>query len=103
VEFGLLGPVEVSDDAAIPVHVGKRIERTLLELLLLEPNRRISIDEILGRLWRDTPPAVATFWRMRARSLRSSAGGRTSLIEACSPKYEELTSMAEGRGSVQRR
>ena len=48
--FSLLGPVEARRDDA-PVAIGRRRERLLLALLLLEPDREVSADRLHHQLW----------------------------------------------------
>ncbi|KAA2256554.1 tetratricopeptide repeat protein [Solihabitans fulvus] len=55
-EFRLLGPLEVRLDGRVaPVRAGKH--RVLLAALLLRANRVVPIDELVERLWEDSPPA----------------------------------------------
>jgi DNA-binding SARP family transcriptional activator/tetratricopeptide (TPR) repeat protein len=55
VEYRVLGPLEVLlDGAVVPVPAGR--SRTLLATLLLRPNRIVSVDELVDRLWDGEPP-----------------------------------------------
>jgi DNA-binding SARP family transcriptional activator len=54
----LLGPVEVRDDDG-PVRLGRRRERCLLGLLMLEAGTVVPLDRIVNLLWQDDPPAGA--------------------------------------------
>ena len=55
--FGVLGPLEVVDDA---VRTPERpSHRRLLSILLLEPGRVIETDRLLDRLWNEAPPPTA--------------------------------------------
>jgi DNA-binding SARP family transcriptional activator/tetratricopeptide (TPR) repeat protein len=55
IEFRVLGPVEVVVDG-VTVRIGSRTQRTLLALLLMQPNELVSTDRIVEALWRDNPP-----------------------------------------------
>lgn len=57
-EFRLLGSV-TAYDGGIKLELGRRQERCLLGLLLLEPNRIVSIDRLLELLWDNSPRATA--------------------------------------------
>src|SRR6185437_11594964 len=54
-EFGILGPLEVSrSGGAVPM--GGPRQRAVLALLLLEPNRVVSMDRLAEDLWAGHPP-----------------------------------------------
>jgi DNA-binding SARP family transcriptional activator len=57
-EFRILGPLEVVDGDC-PVVLGGVKQRTLLALLLLEPNRPVSVDRLVDALWSGEPPVGA--------------------------------------------
>jgi DNA-binding SARP family transcriptional activator len=57
-EFRILGPLEVEDDGRAIV-LGPK-QRALLALLLLTPNRPVSVDRLTDALWAAEPPATAT-------------------------------------------
>jgi DNA-binding SARP family transcriptional activator/tetratricopeptide (TPR) repeat protein len=58
VDFRILGPLEVLDGSrAVPV--GGPRKRGVLGILLLNPNRAISVDRLIEELWGDRPPATA--------------------------------------------
>ena len=58
ISFCILGPIEINVD-------GRRIAlpgghaRSILGLLLLQPNRVVSTDHLIEALWRDDPPRTA--------------------------------------------
>lgn len=60
VEFRVLGPLEVVDDAGQMLDVGTPKQRAVLCLLLQEPDRVVSLDRIIATLWGDDPPSTAT-------------------------------------------
>jgi DNA-binding SARP family transcriptional activator len=61
-EFRVLGPLEVVHDGAA-MRIGSPTQRTLLALLLMQPNEDVSSDRILDTLWPDdTPEARRKLW-----------------------------------------
>jgi DNA-binding SARP family transcriptional activator len=56
VEFRLLGRFEAEHEGAL-LTIGRRQERLLLALLLLEANRTLSTDRLTGLLWETEAPA----------------------------------------------
>jgi DNA-binding SARP family transcriptional activator len=57
-EFGVLGPLRVVDgDRAVAL--GGPMQRAVLALLVLEPNRVVSTHHLMHGLWGDDPPARA--------------------------------------------
>ncbi|HCT80492.1 MAG TPA: hypothetical protein DGT23_28795, partial [Micromonosporaceae bacterium] len=58
VEFSLLGSVRAVHEGR-ELELGRRQERCLLGLLLLEAGRVVTTDRIVGLLWTDVPPATA--------------------------------------------
>jgi DNA-binding SARP family transcriptional activator len=54
VEFRILGPVEVVRDGS-STRIGSPTQRTLLALLLRQPNEIVSTDRIIDVLWPDDP------------------------------------------------
>src|SRR5947207_6609567 len=57
-EFSLLGGVEAYH-AGVRVELGRRHERRLLALLLLEPGRIVATDRLLDLMWDGDPPPTA--------------------------------------------
>jgi DNA-binding SARP family transcriptional activator/DNA-binding beta-propeller fold protein YncE len=57
-DFRILGPLEVADDAS-PMALGRGKQRALLALLLLHPNEIVSIDRLIDELWGERPPPTA--------------------------------------------
>ncbi|GIJ68844.1 hypothetical protein Voc01_037610 [Virgisporangium ochraceum] len=51
----MLGPLEARDRGQV-VELGTPRARTLLATLLLQPNRVVSVDELVERLWGERPP-----------------------------------------------
>ncbi|HTE39097.1 MAG TPA: BTAD domain-containing putative transcriptional regulator, partial [Reyranella sp.] len=57
-DFGILGPIRVTDsDGVIEIHGAK--PRATLALLLLHNNRAVSISQLVDSLWADDPPRGA--------------------------------------------
>src|SRR3954452_25548021 len=57
-EFRVLGPLEVLDGDR-PLGLGGRKPRALLARLLLEPNRTVSVDQLVDDLWGEEVPDSA--------------------------------------------
>jgi DNA-binding SARP family transcriptional activator len=57
-EFRILGPLEV-EEGGRPIALGGLKQRMLLALLLLTPNRPVSVDRLLDALWGGDPPGAA--------------------------------------------
>ncbi len=59
VRIGILGPLDVRDDAGRPVEVAGRRLRTLLIRLALDPGRAVPAETLIDDLWPEAPPAGA--------------------------------------------
>jgi DNA-binding SARP family transcriptional activator len=91
VDFGVLGPLS-AEVAGSPVPLQSAKTRVVLASLLLRPNRTVSIEELVDRLWDNDPPSGARnatqSYVMRLRKALGSAGSLIStqpagyLIEA---------------------
>ncbi|GAA4920043.1 DNA-binding SARP family transcriptional activator [Stackebrandtia albiflava] len=73
--FRVLGAVAVENDG-VPVDVGPASRRALLAVLLVEAGRVVSTDQLLHRLWPDSPPhnARRNLYSYLSR-LRTALGG----------------------------
>ena len=80
-EFGILGPLEVSHDGR-PVPVTGTRQRELLAILLLHAGSVVSADRLMDALWGEHPPAAGTTaLRVRVSQLRKALGrGRDALV-----------------------
>jgi DNA-binding SARP family transcriptional activator len=58
-EFGLLGPLTVSD-GGVPIAIGGGKRRALLALLLLHRNQVVQPADLIDALWEERPPATAS-------------------------------------------
>src|SRR6266545_2509225 len=56
--FRLLGPFEVVCDGQV-VESGRRIQRLIVAILLLEANRVVSVERLVDLAWPDAPPRSA--------------------------------------------
>ena len=58
-QFRILGPVAALNDDGEAVALGGAQQRCFLALLLLSPNRVVSIDGAVDAIWGENPPATA--------------------------------------------
>lgn len=56
--FGALGPLAIRADGA-PVPITRPRHRSLVAVLLAEPNRVVPVDDVIDRVWGAEPPATA--------------------------------------------
>src|SRR5512133_553714 len=59
-DFEILGPLEVRDQAGNPIRIPGRRERALLAALLVHAGEVVSPDRLIEDLWGQQPPAHAT-------------------------------------------
>jgi SARP family transcriptional regulator, regulator of embCAB operon len=57
-EFGLLGPLEMSVDGAL-VPLGTPKQRAVLAMLLMNRNSPVGVDRLITALWEESPPSGA--------------------------------------------
>ncbi len=75
-DFRLLGPLEVRRGAT-RLPIGRRRERCLLGILLLDPHTVVARSRLIDLLWEDEPPpAAAVSLRAHMSRLRSALGDR---------------------------
>jgi|HubBroStandDraft_4_1064222.scaffolds.fasta_scaffold287063_1 DNA-binding SARP family transcriptional activator len=58
-EFGILGPLYVTDDSGSPATPTAPKPRKVLALLLLEANKMVPTETLVRELWEDVPPRSA--------------------------------------------
>ena len=77
-QFRVLGPVEVQAGSGQVVTAPRRLERSLLAILLLEAGRTVLMDRLVELLWEDEPPAnprrVVHTYVARLRAVLAGAG-----------------------------
>jgi DNA-binding SARP family transcriptional activator len=79
-EFRILGPLEVEDDGR-PVALAGPKQRTLLALLLLTPNRAVSVDRLADVVWAGEPPrAAANALQYHISRLRKTLGEGAAIV-----------------------
>ena len=80
VDFGVLGPLS-AQVAGAPVPLQSAKTRVVLASLLLRPNRTVSIEELVDRLWDNDPPSGArNATQSYVMRLRKALGGAGALI-----------------------
>jgi DNA-binding SARP family transcriptional activator len=89
--FGLLGPMLVSM-AGAPIALGTPKQRAALALMLINRNRAVSMDALIGALWGEAPvPGARATVHVYVSNLRRlfAAGGRDAhaLLASAPPGY----------------
>jgi DNA-binding SARP family transcriptional activator len=85
-DFRILGPLEVVDEAG-PVRLGGPKQRTTLAILLLNANRVVPVERFADDLYSGSPPITAVAQVQRQISELRKVLGSTPLIETRSPGY----------------
>jgi SARP family transcriptional regulator, regulator of embCAB operon len=90
VQFGVLGPLQMSvGDALVPLGTPK--QRAVLAVLIVNANRPVDIDVLIGAAWNQRPPAGARAtlhaYISNLRRLMSSAGVDRALLASAPPGY----------------
>jgi SARP family transcriptional regulator, regulator of embCAB operon len=90
VQFGVLGPLQMSIGGAL-VPLGTPKQRAVLAVLVVNANRPVDIDTLIGAAWNQRPPpgARATLhaYISNLRRLMSSAGIDRTLLASAPPGY----------------
>ena len=77
-QFRVLGPVEVQVGSGQVITAPRRLERSLLAILLLEAGRTVLMDRLVDLLWEQEPPAnprrVVHTYVARVRAVLAGAG-----------------------------
>ena len=118
-EFGILGPLEVTEDGR-PLALGGTKQRSLLAMLLLHANEAVSRERLIDALWDGQPPgSAATALQVYVSQLRkvldpgATRGGQELLVTrapgyALQVEAEQLDLrrferlLSEGRGALAR-
>jgi DNA-binding SARP family transcriptional activator len=86
-DFGVLGPLEVSHEGRV-LPLGGTKQRALLALLLLHANQVISSDRLIDELWADErPESGPAALQVRVSKLRKALGAGGKLIVTRAPGY----------------
>ncbi len=84
-QFRILGPLEVCNDAGL-IELGGQRQRALLALLLLRANEIVATDSLVDALWGERPPRTATASLQNGISqLRKLLGA--DVVETSPPGY----------------
>jgi SARP family transcriptional regulator, regulator of embCAB operon len=90
VQFGVLGPLQMSIGGAL-VPLGTPKQRAVLAVLIVNANRPVDIDVLIGAAWNQRPPAGARAtlhaYISNLRRLMSSAGIDRALLASAPPGY----------------
>jgi len=79
-EFRILGPLEVVEDGR-PIALGGPKQRALLALLLLTPNRPVSVDRLVDAMWSGEPPTTAAnALQYHVSRLRKTLGDGAAIV-----------------------
>ncbi len=110
VRVRVLGPVEVIDDAGVPLAVGSRNQRVVLAVLACQPGRTVATAHLIDALWGEEPPRTADHsLRAYVSRLRHLLGDRLAIrpggyaLELApdavdASRFEALLRQAEGSG-----
>lgn len=93
-EFGLLGPLEMSIDGAL-VPLGTPKQRAVLAMLVINRNRPVGVDALITALWEEWPPSGARAsihsYVSNLRKLLSNAGIDPKAVLAAAPPGYRLS------------
>jgi SARP family transcriptional regulator, regulator of embCAB operon len=93
-EFGLLGPLEMSVDGAL-VPLGTPKQRAVLAMLLMNRNSPVGVDRLITALWDDSPPSGARAsihsYVSNLRKLLTGAGIDPRVVLAAAPPGYRLS------------
>src|SRR4051812_9012954 len=79
-EFRILGPLEVSDDAGV-IALGGPLPRALLAMLLLHANQPVPVGHLSAALWgEDAPAGAGRTLQVYISRLRKALGERDRLV-----------------------
>src|SRR4051795_7207462 len=79
-EFRILGPLEVRDDAGV-IALGGPLPRALLAMLLLHANQPVAVERLTDALWgEDASPGATPTLQVYISRLRKALGERDRLV-----------------------
>lgn len=87
--FMILGPLEIQADE-YPVTISSGKARALLAMMLLNPGRVVTIEDIVDGIWAGTPPVSAI------ANIRTYAHRLRNLLRACEGSASRLASHPAG-------
>jgi DNA-binding SARP family transcriptional activator len=88
--FGILGPLEATDDHGRQLALGGRKQRAVLAILLLRANEVVSSERLIEELWSGEPPASA------AKSLQVHVSRLRTALASGGPGRDERIVTAIG-------
>ena len=88
-EFLILGPLEVRDDAGIPISVPGARERALLAVLVIHAGEMVSTDRLVDELWGEHQPAraVNALQAVVSRARRALGPRGADILRTRAPGY----------------
>ena len=93
-EFGLLGPLEMSVDGAL-VPLGTPKQRAVLAMLLINRNSPVGVERLITAVWEESPPSGARAsihsYVSNLRKLLSGAGIDPRMVLAAAPPGYRLS------------
>ncbi|MFG2132170.1 BTAD domain-containing putative transcriptional regulator [Streptomyces sp. NPDC048751] len=94
VVFRILGPLDISADGQPVVLTGAR-QRTIMSMLLLAPDRVVSVDALADAVWHGTPPPTArnqiAICVSALRKTLKAAAGADDMLVTSHPGYMLFT------------
>src|ERR1700733_7998040 len=93
-EFGLLGPLEMTVDGTL-VPLGTPKQRAMLAMLLMNRNRRAGVERLITAVWEEEPPSGARAsihsYVSNLRKLLTGAGIDPRVVLAAAPPGYRLS------------
>jgi DNA-binding SARP family transcriptional activator len=92
--FGVLGPLQVSANGDL-LTLGSRKQRAVMAMLVINRNRPVALDSLIGAAWEDSPPPEARTslhsYVSNLRRLLGTAGVDPRTVLASAPPGYRLT------------
>jgi DNA-binding SARP family transcriptional activator len=90
VQFGVLGPLQITVDGA-PINLGTPKQRAVLAVLLVNRNRPVAVDSLVTAAWAESAPAGARAslhsYVSNLRKLLSTTGAAGAALVSAPPGY----------------